>query len=92
MSEHTRKATAAQAKRLARIWGDAGEVTSPDPAGSGYVEPTTRALIRRGWLYPVGPGKPYPNGLPTWVWRVSDNGLTALAEFLRYGRAGTTHE
>ncbi len=72
----------AQAKLLARLWGEGRGVCV-----GGYIDPTAAACIKRGWLSPNGETGTFPNGAP-WVRHVaSPYGLLALERFLAFGKA-----
>jgi hypothetical protein len=67
----------AQAKLLARTWGAA---TARPRVGTRYVDPTSAACIKHGWLEPTTETGQFPNGDTFTEYDVSDAGLAALAK------------
>lgn len=72
-----RSASAAQAREIARLWGARRSISV-----GGYVDPTTAALVRRGWIVPDGTEGVYPSGATYIGHSVSAAGLDALCRFL----------
>lgn len=70
----------AQAKFLARAWGNEHMVALPR---TGYVEPTLAACVKRGWLQPTGESGEWPNGTIYDRQDVSPAGFTAIEFYLR---------
>lgn len=79
--------SAAQAKFLARAWGNGHMVALPR---SGYIEPTLAACVKRGWLRSVGGVGEWPNGTVYDRQEVSPAGFTAIEFYLRDLRIATT--
>lgn len=78
----------AQAQLIARLWGKDRCITASIERG-GYVEPTVRICIKRGWISPTGVEGEYPNGSRFGLFVVNASGLEALENFLRVSRART---
>lgn len=79
----------AQAKRIAFLWGN----WRPGVQIDGYIEPTTKVLLREGWIEPAGEKGQYPNGSEWELHTVSIKGLRALytyflAKGIAYGHRG----
>lgn len=71
--------TEAQAKFIARAWGNSQDVKYDDK----HSTPTARVCVQRGWLVPTAKGGRYPNG-DEYVWyEVSWAGVVAMASALR---------
>jgi hypothetical protein len=77
MSE--RKASAAQAKTIARLWGDGAATCRV----GGFEIPTVAVCVKRGWLVPNGKTGTFPSGAPWTEHVVSERGLDALEDYLR---------
>lgn len=75
------RASSAQAKLLAAMWGRG----QSRPVG-GYIDPTVRACVERGWIVPNGEVGKYPNGETYQSHVVSGAGLLALESFLMEAR------
>jgi len=71
--------TEAQAKFIARAWGNSQDVAYCEK----HSTPTSRACVRNGWLVPTAKGGKYPNG-DEYVWHeVSWAGVVAMTAALR---------
>lgn len=80
-----RKASAAQAKRIAQLFWSGHNVS----VGEDRVNSTDKALIAAGWLVDTGRRDLWPNGSPVKIFQLHDSGLDALETFLsqlRYAR------
>lgn len=80
----TRRASPAQARRLAVLFGD--ERKERVPHGGAYYAPTIRALIDNGWMEPTGAGGTWPSGAAYDDYQISPAGLRALEDHLRAAR------
>jgi hypothetical protein len=74
------KPSSAQAKFLARCWGND---LKPPVIPHGYIDPTTRACIKHGWLSPTDERGTHPNGDEYIRYALSHDGLRALARALQ---------
>lgn len=79
------KATETQAKMIAEQWASGRPLSHPTIPGA-YENPTTRVLLRNGWLKFNGNNITYPNGTPAAEYEVSKDGLAALERHLRETR------
>ena len=75
-----KKASAAQAKRLAWLWSD-GRSAHILHDGR-YTSSTDLACAKRGWLAPTGHFDTYPNGARYEFYEVTTAGLHALGAYL----------
>lgn len=80
----TRRASPAQARRLAVLFGeDCAQEVSRD----GGDQPTIRALVARGWIEPTGASGLWPSGRHAYdEYRINAAGLRALEDYLRATR------
>lgn len=77
------RATAAQARLIARLWGNIFHPTIGVAVDArGYTDPTTLACVKRGWLVAIVEFHTSPNGARHQLHAVSPAGLLALEHFL----------
>lgn len=76
----------AQAKRIASVWSGHSSVvnimTQGRDGASPYIDPTTAALVKRGWLAPNGDLKFNEHGNQYQPHKLSGSALLALECFL----------
>ncbi|MBP2232526.1 hypothetical protein J2847_005855 [Azospirillum agricola] len=77
MSRRAKVPSAAQAKRIAYLWG--GGKSFPHYA---TLNATNDVLVREGWVESVGEEITFPNGAKGAVYAVSAAGVEALGAFL----------
>lgn len=73
------KISLAQAKQLARIWGETGSISVSED----WNDPTTVALKKRGLIEPTGETGRHPSGAAFAYHRINLLGKGALFNFLR---------
>ena len=73
----------AQARFMARLWSSHPGSTT---VGENYVDPTTAACIKYGWLEPRGEPEQLPNGSPCKRYFLSESAIDAIEAFFRERR------
>lgn len=69
-----KKATAAQARLIARLFAHEEEIS----VSTEYNSPTLAALVKNGWITDTGKIGQFPSGLEFNFYRLNDAGLLAL--------------
>ena len=78
-----KRASAAQARRLALLWSEVGAWQDGTHVSvSGWIEPTTLALLKRGWIEPNGKTGKFPSGDDYAEHVISRAGIVALRDYL----------
>jgi len=80
------RATPAQARRLADMFGGAGGPVLKISRCANFVTPTDRVIVANGWAAPNGKSGTWPNDGVYDEHQITDAGLRAIEDFLRRSR------